>query len=190
MSSYAVSQPTPLLPDPDENSPPEIMLDSGDVLKLEQPLGTWSQVSVVRPDKKYTGWITLAKLSEANDVTIKLLDEPFGQIVATATGQVNIITTVADWVKIKVTSSDGKVFVGWAQGVSHPQEPVGQPESVDLVLGVNEKYRRDLVEAEQRTGITLLQARRGGDRRLKEILKAPAYSGMAHKLIARGSGSP
>jgi hypothetical protein len=134
MSSYAVSQPTPLPHDPDENSAPQIMVDSGDVLNLEQALGTWSQVSVVRPDKKYTGWIPSSKLSEVNEVTIKLLDEPFGQIIATATGQVKIIASVADWVKIKVTSSDGKVFVGWAQGVPRPEEPVGQPESVDLVL--------------------------------------------------------
>jgi hypothetical protein len=153
MTEYCVLAPTPLLPDPDEKSQSKLILNVSDTLSVKRTLDTWSQVFLTREDKEYNGWVPTEKLSELTVNTIKLFDEPFGQLLTPATGRVELITSVADWVKVKVSSSNGEFVVGWAQGIPHPQEPVGQPESIDLVLGVNERYRSDLIEAQQRTGI-------------------------------------
>ena len=156
MPKYRVAAPIPIRPDPDESSPPVVTLDPGDVLTVTVTLAAWSKVSLARAGTPLQGWLASANLVESKEATLQLFDEPLGAAQETVTGRVDIVVTVADWSKVKVTKDDGTVAIGWAQGASAPPTtPAGPvaPEAAQLILGANERYRQALLDAETATGV-------------------------------------
>ena len=85
--------------------------------------------------------------SEFQAATVQLFDEPLGVARETATGRIEIITTVATWSKVKVTKADGSVLVGWTEAAPAPARP-SSPADTGSVSRVNERYRSALLEAQ------------------------------------------
>jgi hypothetical protein len=124
MRLAVVAAPLPLRPDPDENSPPVVTLDPSDVLTVVLALGSWSKVSLTRSGEAFQGWVTSDSLIEFQAATVQLFDEPLGVARGTATGRIEIITTVATWSKVKVTKADGSVLVAWTEAApARPSSP-------------------------------------------------------------------
>ena len=153
MTLLSVAAPLPLRPDPDESSPPVTMLDPSDVLQLILTLAPWSKVSVTRAGVTSTGWLASANLIESKVVTVQLFDEPLGVLRETVTGRAEIIGTVASWSKVKVTKADGSLAVGWTEGVSPPPAGPTPVHTDNLSLGVNERFRSALLDAQATTRI-------------------------------------
>jgi hypothetical protein len=116
------------------------------------------------------GWIILADLIPVQQATVRLFDEPLGDLVQTVTGRIDVLAKVATWAKVKVTPPDGSApTVGWTEDVAgapvatDPGKPAGPPAADpgvgpapsgdDLVLGANERYREALLQAQSITSI-------------------------------------
>jgi peptidoglycan hydrolase-like protein with peptidoglycan-binding domain len=165
MTMFCVAASAPLRPDPDENSPPLSTLDPTEVLTVVRVLDPWSKISLTRVGVTLQGWIVSTDLISIEEGTVRLFDEPLGAQTETATGRIDIVARVATWAKAKVTKADGSVSVGWTEDATHAPDPAKQvgtsaaspgaapAEAGDLVLGVNERYRAALAQAEAITHI-------------------------------------
>ena len=154
MTLAVVAAPLPLRPDPDENSPPVTTLEPSDILTVVLTLGSWSKISLTRSGTAFQGWVVSDNLVEFQAATVQLFDEPLGVARETVTGRVEIVTTVATWSKVKVTKADGSVSVGWTQAAPAAVQPSAPADAGgDLSLGVNERYRPALLEAQTITRI-------------------------------------
>jgi peptidoglycan hydrolase-like protein with peptidoglycan-binding domain len=154
MTLAVVAAPLPLRPDPDENSAPVTTLEPSDVLTAILTLGAWSKISLTRSGNAFEGWLTSDNLVEFQAATVQLFDEPLGVARETVTGRVEIVTTVATWSKVKVTKADGSVSVGWTKAAPAPFRPSSPADARDdLSLGINERYRSALLEAQTITRI-------------------------------------
>ena len=154
MTLAVVAAPLPLRPDPDENSPPVTTVEPSDILTVVLTLGSWSKISLTRSGTAFQGWVVSDNLVEFQAATVQLFDEPLGVARETVTGRVEIVTTVATWSKVKVTKADGSVSVGWTQAAPAAVQPSAPADAGgDLSLGVNERYRPALLEAQTITRI-------------------------------------
>lgn len=153
MTFMSVAAPVPLRPDPDESSAPILTLDPSDVLTVVLTLAAWSKVALTRNGATFQGWLASEDLIASQQAIVHLFDEPLGVAQETATGRVEIIVSVANWSKVKVTKADGSVVTGWTQDAPQPPAPQSPAEGEDLVLGVNESYRSALLEAQKITRI-------------------------------------
>lgn len=156
MTFMSVAASIPLRPDPDETSTPILTLDPSDVLRVILTLAAWSKVALTRNGATFQGWLASEDLVASPEATVQLFDEPLGVARETVTGRVEIVVSVANWSKVKVTKADGSISIGWTQEAPQPPQPPAPQSSAegdDLVLGVNERYRSALLEAQKVTRI-------------------------------------
>ncbi|MGB7976613.1 MAG: peptidoglycan-binding domain-containing protein [Roseiarcus sp.] len=167
---FSVAAPEGLRPDPDENSAPIATLDPSDVVSIDKTLDPWTKVTLTKAGLPLAGWIISADLIPVQQATLRLFDEPLGNLLQTLTGRIDILAKVATWAKVKVTPPDGSApAVGWTEDVAaapaptDPGKPAGSPAvdpgvrpapaGDDLVLGANERYREALLQAQSITSI-------------------------------------
>jgi peptidoglycan hydrolase-like protein with peptidoglycan-binding domain len=167
---FSVAAPEGLRPDPDESSTPIATLDPSDVVSIDKTLDPWTKVTLTKAGLPLAGWIIFADLIPVQQATVRLFDEPLGNLLQTVTGRIDILAKVATWAKVKVTAPDGSApAIGWTQDVAaapaptpgDPSKPVGPPASDpgtapaedDLVLGPNDRYRAALLQAQSITSI-------------------------------------
>jgi Putative peptidoglycan binding domain len=167
---FSVAAPEGLRPDPDESSNPIATLDPSDVVSIDKTLDPWTKVTLTKAGLPLAGWIIFADLIPVQQATVKLFDEPLGNLLQTLTGRIDILAKVATWAKVKVTPPDGSApAVGWTEDVAagpipaptDPSKPAGPPADDpgtapaedDLVLGANERYREALLQAQSITSI-------------------------------------
>jgi hypothetical protein len=163
---FSVSTSEALRPDPDENSTPILTLEPSDLVSVEKTLDTWTKVTLTRADKSISGWLDSTNLIPVQQATVKLFDEPLGNLLQTVTGRIEVIANVATWAKVMVTQVDGSApLVGWTEDAGAappPAKPAGEVPAAgavsaqingDLVLGPNERYRGALLQAQSITQI-------------------------------------
>ena len=128
MAIFAVAAATPLLPDPDETSPPIASIEPSDILTLDKTLDPWAKVLLTRAGATLRGWVVASYLIPVAEQTLKLFDEPLGVETGSATGRVDILTTVQSWAKVRIANADGTSVVGWTQDTAKlPETPPGTP---------------------------------------------------------------
>jgi putative toxin-antitoxin system antitoxin component (TIGR02293 family) len=151
---------------------PIATLDPSDVVSIDRTSDPWTKVTLTKAGLPLAGWIISADLIPVQKATVRLFDEPVGNLLQTVTGRIDILAKVATWAKVKVTPPDGSApAVGWTEDVaaapapkpSDPSKPAGPAASVlgtaaapaedDLVLGANERYRAALLQAQSSTSI-------------------------------------
>jgi hypothetical protein len=167
---FSVAAPEGLRPDPDENSTPIATLDPSDVVSIDKTLDPWTKVTLTKAGLPLAGWIVSADLIPVQQATVRLFDEPLGNLVQTVTGRIDVLAKVATWAKVKVTPPDGSApAVGWTEDAGSmpaapdPAKPVPPPAADpgaepaptddDLVLGPNDRYRDALTQAQSITRI-------------------------------------
>jgi peptidoglycan hydrolase-like protein with peptidoglycan-binding domain len=159
---FSVAAPEGLRPDPDENSAPIATLDPSDVVSIDKTLDPWTKVTLTKAGLPLAGWIISADLIPVQQATVRLFDEPLGNLVQTVTGRIDVLAKVATWAKVKVTPPDGSApAIGWTEDAgSTPAGPPAvdpgpgpAPTGPDLVLGPNERYRDALLQAQSITSI-------------------------------------
>jgi hypothetical protein len=167
---FSVAAPEGLRPDPDESSAPIATLDPSDVVSIDKTLDPWTKVTLTKAGLPLAGWIISADLIPVQQATVRLFDEPLGNLVQTVTGRIDVLAKVATWAKVKVTPPDGsEPAIGWTEDVAaapvatDPGKPAGPPATEpgagptpsgdDLVLGANERYREALLQAQSITSI-------------------------------------
>ena len=169
---FSVAAPEGLRPDPDESSTPIATLDPSDVVNIDKTLDPWTKVTLTKAGLPLAGWIIFADLIPVQQATVKLFDEPLGNLAQTLMGRIDILARVATWAKVKVTPLDGSApGVGWTEDVAaapvpaptDPSKPAGPaagdpgitpaPAEDDLVLGPNDRYRAALLQAQSITNI-------------------------------------
>jgi peptidoglycan hydrolase-like protein with peptidoglycan-binding domain len=167
---FSVAAPEGLRPDPDESSAPIATLDPSDVVSVDKTLDPWTKVTLTKAGLPLAGWIISADLIPVQQATVRLFDEPLGNLVQTVTGRIDVLAKVATWAKVKVTPPEGSApAVGWTEDVAaapvatDPGKPAGPPATEpgagptpsgdDLVLGPNERYREALLQAQSITSI-------------------------------------
>jgi peptidoglycan hydrolase-like protein with peptidoglycan-binding domain len=169
---FSVAAPEGLRPDPDENSAPIVTLDPSDLVSVDKTLDPWTKVTLTKAGLPVSGWLISADLIPVQQATVRLFDEPVGNLLQTVTGRIDVLAKVATWAKVKVTPPDGSApAVGWTEDAAAgpaptPTEPgksAGPPASDpgtpsapaadDLVLGPNERYREALLQAQSITNI-------------------------------------
>jgi peptidoglycan hydrolase-like protein with peptidoglycan-binding domain len=167
---FSVAAPEGLRPDPDENSAPIATLDPSDVVSVDKTLDPWTKVTLTKAGLPLAGWIISADLVPVQQATVRLFDEPLGNLVQTVTGRIDVLAKVATWAKVKVTLPDGSApAVGWTEDAGStpaapdPAKPAPPPAADpgpgpasagdDLVLGPNDRYREALLQAQSIAGI-------------------------------------
>jgi len=165
---FSVAAPEGLRPDPDENSAPIATLDPSDVVSIDKTLDPWTKVTLTKAGLPLAGWVISADLIPVQQATVRLFDEPLGNLLQTITGRIDVVAKVATWAKVKVTPTDGSAAaVGWTEDAGSapphadksPGPPAGdpnvgpEPADPDLVLGPNERYRKALLQAQSITSI-------------------------------------
>jgi peptidoglycan hydrolase-like protein with peptidoglycan-binding domain len=167
---FSVAAPEGLRPDPDESSAPIATLDPSDVVSIDKTLDPWTKVTLTKAGLPLSGWIISADLIPVQQATVRLFDEPLGNLVQTVTGRIDVLAKVATWTKVKVTPPDGSApAIGWTEDVAaapvptDPAKPAAPPATApgpagassgdDLVLGANERYREALLQAQSITSI-------------------------------------
>ena len=129
---FSVAAPEGLRPDPDESSAPIATLDPSDVVSIDKTLDPWTKVTLTKAGLPLAGWIISADLIPVQQATVRLFDEPLGNLVQTVTGRIDVLAKVATWAKVKVTPPDGSApAIGWTEDVAaapvatDPGKPVG-----------------------------------------------------------------
>ncbi len=156
MTLAVVAAPLPLRPDPDENSPPVVTLDPSDVLTVVLALGSWSKVSLTRSGEAFSGMGHLGqpdRISSAHCPTVRRAagrrardgDRPdrnhhhrrdVEQSQGHQSGRLGL----------------GRLDGGRARARARSALFAGRYGD-DLSLGVNERYRSALLEAQTITRI-------------------------------------
>ena len=199
---FSVSTSEALRPDPDENSSPILTLEPSDLVSGEKTLDTWSKVTLTRAGKSISGWLDSTNLTPVQQTTIKLFDEPLGNLLQTVTGRIDVIARVATWAKVKVTQVDGSApLVGWTRrcsAVPPPLKPAGEVPTAgaapphindDLVLGPNERYRPVLLQAQSITQIDAASLAALIDAEAAKISEGPDAGVWDPKSHNAGSGA-
>jgi peptidoglycan hydrolase-like protein with peptidoglycan-binding domain len=169
---FSVAAPEGLRPDPDENSAPIATLDPSDLVSVDKTLDPWTKVTLTKAGLPLAGWIISADLIPVQQATVRLFDEPLGNLVQTLTGRIDVLAKVATWAKVKLTPPDGSApAIGWTEDVAaapapapaDPGKPAASPSTDpgaepapagdDLVLGANDRYRAALMQAQSITSI-------------------------------------
>lgn len=164
-TNYVIASKTPLRPDPDDASAEVATLEAGARVVRLRDLANWSKVSFIdSSEKMFLGWLHSDLLKEAPTITIKLYNEPFGNVRELAGEIIEKKASLAEWTKVGLKLGDGTVVYGWItsedkapaadeqpsvhDGIAPSQEGGG-----DLELGPNEVYRAHLLKAQDRTDI-------------------------------------
>src|ERR1700693_4777733 len=105
---FSVAAPEGLRPDPDESSAPIATLDPSDVVSVDKTLDPCTKVTLTKAGLPLAGWIISADLIPVQQATVRLFDEPLGNLVQTVTGRIDVLAKVATWAKLKVTPPDGQ----------------------------------------------------------------------------------
>ncbi len=114
---FSVAAPEGLRPDPDENSAPIATLDPTDLVSVDKTLDPWTKVTLTKAGLPLSGWLISADLIPVQQATVRLFDEPLGNLLQTLTGRIDVLAKVATWAKVKVTPPDGSApSVGWTRG--------------------------------------------------------------------------
>src|SRR6202021_398050 len=86
---FSVAAPEGLRPDPDESSNPIATLDPSDVVSIDKTLDPWTKVTLTKAGLPLAGWIVSADLIPVQQATVRLFDEPFGNLLQTLTGRID-----------------------------------------------------------------------------------------------------
>ena len=97
---FSVAAPEGLRPDPDESSTPIATLDPSDVVSIDKTLDPWTKVTLTKAGLPLAGWIIFADLIPVQQATVRLFDEPLGNLLQTVTGRIDILAKVATWTKV------------------------------------------------------------------------------------------
>jgi hypothetical protein len=100
---FSVAAPEGLRPDPDASSAPIATLDPSDVVSIDKTLDPWTKVTLTKAGLPLAGWIISADLIPVQQATVRLFDEPLGNLLQTVTGRIDVLAKVATWAKVKLT---------------------------------------------------------------------------------------
>ena len=88
---FSVAAPEGLRPDPDESSAPIATLDPSDVVSVDKTLDPWTKVTLTKAGLPLAGWIISADLIPVQQATVRLFDEPLGNLAQTVTGRIDVL---------------------------------------------------------------------------------------------------
>lgn len=101
------------------SSAPIATVDPTDLVSIDKTLDLWTKVTLTKAGLPFAGWIISADLIPVQQATVRLFDEPLGNLVQTVTGRIDVLAKVATWAKVKVTPPDGSApAVGWTEDVA------------------------------------------------------------------------